>query len=187
MRDWRSIEIGRGGSKGFSLVEIMMAMSIIAISLMAILSMITHTAADKEVQRELAYAKDAATTILENVKAQGFNDPNTFLTQVSGYLLTTYGTPTNVPPPPTTDPANIALGYYTWPVPGLIYTNPDGSKWTPTAPPTPPTLPGTPVNAGRATIRLDQTNSNLLSISVLVEWKGIRGSRMYTLKNLYSP
>ena len=169
MRDWRSIEIRRGGSKGFSLVEIMMAMSIIAISLMAILSMITHTAADKEVQRELAYAKDAATTILENVKAQGFNDPNTFLTQISGYLTATYG------PPATFLPRRRRTRRtFSWRItPGLCRT--------------PSQLPATSVNAGRATIRLDQTNSNLLSISVLVEWKGIRGSRMYTLKNLYSP
>ncbi len=181
MRDRRFIEIGRGGSKGFSLVEIMMAMSIIAISLMAILSMITHTAADKEVQRELAFAKDAATTILENVKAQGFNDPNTFLSQILVYLAATYGAPSKVPPPPTLDAANALLAYYTCPVQGLVFTGPNGSNWTPSKP------PATPVNAGRATIRLDQTNSNLLSISVLVEWKGIRGSRMYTLKNLYSP
>lgn len=171
----------RARSQGFSLVEVMMAMSVIAIALMAILSMITHTAADKESQRELAFAKDAATTILENVKAQGFNDPNTFLSQMSAYLTATYGSPSNVPPPPTTDAANLLLAYYTWPVAGLFYTNPDGSNWTPSK------SPATPVNAGRATIRLDQTNSNLLSISVLVEWKGIHGSRKYTLKNLYSP
>lgn len=166
---------------GLSLIELMMALSVIAVALMAILSMIIHTTSDKESQRELAFAKDAASWVLENVKSQGFNQPATFLSDVSGYLTATYGNPASVPPPPTADAANPLLSYYTLPVKGLIYTNRDGTFWTPSAP------PATAVNAGRATIRLDQTNSNLLSISVLVEWKGIRGSRSYTLKNLYSP
>jgi prepilin-type N-terminal cleavage/methylation domain-containing protein len=181
MRTQGSTKGRRARRGGLSLLELMIALSVIAISLMAIMSMIVHTTSDKEVQRELAFAKDTASWILENVKAQGFNKPTTFLSDVSGYLTATYGTPASVPPPPTTDSSNPLLSYYTTPVKGLIFTNPDGTFWTPSAP------PGTAVNAGRATIRLDQTNSNLLSISVLVEWKGVRGSRMYTLKNLYSP
>jgi len=177
-----SLERRRARSGGLSLVELMMALSVITIALMAILSMIMHTTSDKEAQRELAFAKDSASWILENVKAQGFNKPATFLSDVSGYLSATYGAPTNAPPPPTSDPANPLLSYYTVPVKGLNYTNLDGTFWNPT---TPPTAPAT--NAGRATIRLDQSNSNLLSISVLVEWKGVHGSRSYTLKNLYSP
>ena len=182
MRNQGLSEGRRRRSGGISLVELMMALSVITIALMAILSMIMHTTSDKEAQRELAFAKDAASWILENVKAQGFNKPATFLNDVSGYLSATYGVPTNVPPAPTTDGGNPLLSYYTWPVTGLIYTNPDGSFWNPT---TPPTVPAT--NLGRATIRLDQSNSNLLSISVIVEWKGVHGSRKYSLKNLYSP
>lgn len=60
----------RRGESGLTLVELMIALAVIAIALFALISMITHTAIDKESQRELGVAKQAAASKLEEIKAE---------------------------------------------------------------------------------------------------------------------
>ena len=54
---------------GFSLIELMFALTIIAIALMGIFSVILHTSRTKEAMRETEVAKEAAAVKMEEVKS----------------------------------------------------------------------------------------------------------------------
>ena len=65
-----------GGRKlrrgGFTLLEVMIALAVIAVALFAALSMILQTASAKESMREQEIAKEAASAKLEEIKARTF-------------------------------------------------------------------------------------------------------------------
>lgn len=54
---------------GFTLLELVIAMGVIAIAIIGLVSMLTHTMRNKENQRYLDIAKQAATEQLERIKA----------------------------------------------------------------------------------------------------------------------
>src|SRR6185436_11130705 len=60
------------GIRGFSLLEVMIAMAVIAIAIFAIMSMIMTTMANNEATREVQLAKEAAASKIEEFKARGF-------------------------------------------------------------------------------------------------------------------
>lgn len=74
---------------GVSLVELMIALGIIAIALMAIISSLVHTMRSKEYQRELTHAKQAATSKLEEIRAKAANS-GAFSSASADYLPTLY-------------------------------------------------------------------------------------------------
>jgi len=61
-------------SRGFTLIELMFALAIIAISLFAICSMVLHSMAARESMREMAAAKEWVQKKIEEVKSQQFAD-----------------------------------------------------------------------------------------------------------------
>jgi type II secretory pathway pseudopilin PulG len=90
----------RRPESGLSLLEVMIALAIIAFAIFAIMSMILGTMAAQEAMRELQTAKEAAAQKIEQIKSTDFQT-----------ALTTY------PPvvPPTTPPQ--------FPVAGLVDTS----------------------------------------------------------------
>ncbi|HLF92658.1 MAG TPA: prepilin-type N-terminal cleavage/methylation domain-containing protein [Planctomycetota bacterium] len=58
--------------RGFTLLEVMIALSVIAVALFAALSMILQTASSKESMREQEIAKEAASAKIEEIKARTF-------------------------------------------------------------------------------------------------------------------
>jgi len=70
---------GRRGSSGFSLVELMIALFIIAISLFAILSMVVHTMSIRQSTREAEMAKEWVTGKVEEVRSRTFTTLQTVL------------------------------------------------------------------------------------------------------------
>src|SRR5689334_3228873 len=64
---------------GFSLLEIMIAMTVIAIALFAILSMVVNMMATQENMRELEIAKEAAATKMEEIKSHPMQLPPAML------------------------------------------------------------------------------------------------------------
>ncbi len=60
--------------RGFSLLEVMIALAVIAIALFAALSMIVQTASSKENMREQEIAKEAASAKIEEIKARTFGE-----------------------------------------------------------------------------------------------------------------
>lgn len=60
----------RNAQAGLSLVELMVALAVIAIALFAMMSMIVHTQREKELQRELAIAKQVVVQRLEKIRVQ---------------------------------------------------------------------------------------------------------------------
>jgi len=62
----------RSRARGFTLVEVMFALAIIAIAIFAIMSMIVTSMATKESTRELQVAKEAVGGKIEELKAKGF-------------------------------------------------------------------------------------------------------------------
>ena len=67
---------GRRFRRGFSLIEVMVALAVIAIALFSMLTMMLNTMNLKEVQRQRALAKQAALAKLEEIKAQDFDTIN---------------------------------------------------------------------------------------------------------------
>ena len=64
----------RRGQLGFSMVELMVALLILALALFAIMSMILHSAGTKEAQRELMRAKEASHQKLEELRSQPWTE-----------------------------------------------------------------------------------------------------------------
>lgn len=62
----------RTRQEGFSLLEVMMAMAVIAIAIFAIMSMIMTATANREATREMELAREAASSKIEEFKARGF-------------------------------------------------------------------------------------------------------------------
>src|SRR3954465_4129985 len=62
----------RRRDQGFSLVELMIALMIIAISLFAILSMVVHTMSIRQATRESEMAKEWVTQRIEEVRSRTF-------------------------------------------------------------------------------------------------------------------
>lgn len=60
--------------RGFSLIELMVALGVIAVSLFSIITMITHTATEKESQRQLAIAKEAVEKKIDELKGQAWTN-----------------------------------------------------------------------------------------------------------------
>lgn len=59
----------RRGDRGVSLVELMIALGVIAVALLALVTMILITQEARQIQREQTIAKEAAVTQLEAIKA----------------------------------------------------------------------------------------------------------------------
>ena len=69
----------RRNQSGLSLIELVIAMSVIAIAMFGILSMIVHSMQTKETLRELQIAKEAVSTKMEEIKSHPMQLPPTFL------------------------------------------------------------------------------------------------------------
>ena len=61
------------GESGLSLIELMIALAVIGIALLAMLTMMLNSMNLKEVQRQRALAKQATVAKLEEIKAQDFD------------------------------------------------------------------------------------------------------------------
>lgn len=152
----------RRGQRGISIVELMVALAVIAIALFALISMITHTVAIKEAQKELSIAKQAAATKLEEIKSILYS---TIAGTYSAASSTTYNDVDNV--------TTYSLPNNLFPVKGL------------NRPVTPDTTFVTS-KEGQGKITIDATNAELLDITVEIKWNGIRGESTYTLRSMYS-
>lgn len=71
--------VARRRNSGFSLLELIIAMAVIAVAMFGVLSMILHTMQTKETMRELQIAKEAAATKIEEVKAHPMQLPPALL------------------------------------------------------------------------------------------------------------
>ncbi len=58
---------------GFTLVELMISMAVIAIAILGVISVVMHTVRSKEKMRELDLAKQAAATRLEELRSVDFD------------------------------------------------------------------------------------------------------------------
>lgn len=93
----------RRAGRGVTLVELMIALTIIAISLFGILSMVVHSMAMREAARESVLAKEWVQKKLEEVKSQKFTDlktsayPPAGLATVYSASFTSAGVPAQLP------------------------------------------------------------------------------------------
>ena len=71
--------VARRRRSGFSLLELIIAMAVIAIAMFGVLSMILHTMQTKETMRELQIAKEAAATKIEEIKSHPMQLPPALL------------------------------------------------------------------------------------------------------------
>jgi len=155
----RSATHGRKAQKGFSLVELMMAMAIIAIALFGILSMITQTMSMREVARENEMAKEWVQKRIEEIKSQPISG-------MSGWQW-----PTPMPACMTTQTSGTK---YT-----ATYVGVANSAYAEPAPPL-------QLAGAVGTILIDTSNPNLYEIIGTITWKGRKGTGVYTMRNLYS-
>jgi prepilin-type N-terminal cleavage/methylation domain-containing protein len=173
-------------SRGFSLVEIMVAMAVMAVALFAILSMISFASSETQAQREQALAKDTALEVLEQIKSQPFATIQSYLTSKYGTASILSDYPVRYAPPVT---GTSLLSYATFPVSGLSYW----SLWQPTQVPanwpklTYATQQSGQTKDGRGIIQLDSLTPNLLKIEVTIQWKGTKGVSYYSCRALYQP
>lgn len=86
----RKIRIFRRPSeRGFTILEVVIALSIICFALFAVVSMILHTTTANQTLREQELARESATAKLEEIKARAA-DPNAFTPATAQYLFDLY-------------------------------------------------------------------------------------------------
>jgi prepilin-type N-terminal cleavage/methylation domain-containing protein len=145
----------RRKQSGLSLLELIIAMSVIAIAMFAILSMIVHSMQTKETLRELQIAKEAVSTKMEEIKSHTM--------QLPPYLL----------PTGTIPDANSVYNFYTltanasFPVSGIT-----DSRLTTTD------------KTAVGTIKIDATNPYVYEVMVTVNWVGRKGPAVITRRSL---
>jgi Tfp pilus assembly protein PilV len=151
---------------GTSLLEVTMAMAIMALSLVSMLSLLSFSVHNKEGQRELEMARQSAAAVHESLKGQtagsapvgqAFHD----------YLHTAYG-PAKVQ---TIDGRPVEIT--TYPVSGLTW-----SRWTPSQ--------GSASNLGRGTVTVDLANPQLIAVTVQIDWKSTGRNSRYSMRALYA-
>jgi prepilin-type N-terminal cleavage/methylation domain-containing protein len=154
----------RRRDQGFSMVELMVALVIIAFSLFAIMSMVTHTMALRQAALENETAKEWATARIEEVKSMAF-----------GSIATTYpkngvsmiGQATT----PTADVNAHIINYGKNP-PLPSFQNPRAI----------PVL----LTNGAGVLKIHQSNADLVEIVAMVTWKAGRTPGVYTLRSMYA-
>jgi prepilin-type N-terminal cleavage/methylation domain-containing protein len=146
-------------AQGFTLLELMIAMSVIAIALFGILAMITQIMTMRDVNRESEAAKEWVQQEVEKVKSYPFASVNAAGAYLANTGTTYVGTAVNFATPPTS------------PIPA------------PTAP-----LAAPPAQLASATgvVKVDYTNASLYEIVVTVNWKARKGTGAYVMRSLYS-
>ena len=124
---------------GFSLLEVVVALAVISIALLAMLTMMLNTSNLKEVGRQRSLAMQAAMAKLEELKAQDFDT-----------IVPNYG------------PGGAQNSFD---VDGLR----DGN------------------NDAQGVITIDDTNPDLLDLTIIVTWEGIGGkSLVYEARSIYA-
>jgi len=183
---------------GFSIVELIVSLGVIAVALFAIMSMIIRTVNTKEAQRELTTAKQAVTRKLEEFKTKPWEDmvaalqylvvyPTTYNSSqysfmpfyVDGLSHPQTQTIYSIPYAPT---GSYTYSYTTLYHPGitalgstvrqqyiLTYKNLRGK--------------GTVTVHG---VYPDMTAPTLIDLEVTVEWVGALGPSRYSVRSLYS-
>jgi len=155
---------------GFSLLELTIAMAIIAFALFAILSMTLHTASEKEAMRELQTAKEAANRKVEEIRGLAWGSlsspvfpsvVNTYASGTAGPFLVdglTWDVPVSYDPLNTTtfNPQKKGMGK-------IIIHGVQHSGGT-----FPPTAMTDPVY--------------LVDYEITVEWRGVRGRSKYSAR-----
>jgi prepilin-type N-terminal cleavage/methylation domain-containing protein len=164
----------RRGDAGFSMVEIMIAMGVIAVALFAVLSMTMHTNTTREDLREMEVAKEAAIRKIDEIRGLPWGSVSG--TVVPSVVLS-YVTATRAPEK----------------VPGLRYdvstaAAPAGDPWNTTA--------NNPYKQGKLSVIVhgvhhgDDINPpppfrdpiRLVDFEVLVEWTGVKGKSHYSMR-----
>src|SRR4051812_21048448 len=154
----------RRRDQGFSMVELMVALLIIAFSLFAIMSMVTHTMSLRQATLERETAKEWATARIEEVKSLAFTSIAT--TYPAGGVAT-IGLATT----PTVDANAHVINY--------------GKNSPLPAVQNPRAIPVVLTN-GAGVLKIHQSNANLVEIVAMVTWKAGRTPGVYTLRSLYA-
>jgi prepilin-type N-terminal cleavage/methylation domain-containing protein len=143
--------------QGFSMIELMAAMVVIAIALFGVVSMMTQTMTTRESMREMEVAKEWTLKRIEDVKSQKFVALNT---------------PAAYPAAPGTSQFSGTFG------PGV---NPAGVPNI-TDVGTPSSL-----SKALGTLTVNYANPSLYEIVATISWKGVKGSGTYTMRSLMAP
>ena len=157
----------RRRQSGFSMVELMIAMAIIAIALFAAISMIMHTSSEVQALKELEMAREAAIRKVEEMRAMPWTStsPVGFLEK---YLQPYSGSV----------PAGGHLNVETFSVSTLASDTSTDKKGV-----------GTVLLWGVGTHTSGSppvTVVTLGDVEVLIEWKGVRGPSRYSLRTMYA-
>ena len=165
----------RRGHGGFTLIEMMMAIGVIAVALCAVLSMTMHSNSAREHLRENEIAKEAAFRKMDEIRALP------------------WGT---VAAPITASVCDLYVAGLAQPelVSGLRYelpttAAPAGDPWN--------TLGNNPNRLGKLTVLLRGVNHgsnsttapfldpiNLIDLEVLVQWTGVNGRSHYSTRSM---
>jgi len=150
-------------NSGISLLELMIALAVIAFSIMAILSMIIHMTSLRESARENELAKEWVQRRIEEVRSQAL-DAITPLKGTSKTIACNPDSTTTVTLAPGT--VNQFKASYTGASTGVD--------------PSPPS----PLAAMTGTILIDFSNANLYEIVCSITWKGRLGKGAYSMRSL---
>jgi type II secretory pathway pseudopilin PulG len=160
----------RRSESGISLVELMIAMTIIAIALFAILSMITQMMTMKEVAKENELAKEWVQKRIEEIKSQPIANLNNTVC-LSGRTDTKGSASLGFPRQSTGLGSKYTAIYST-----VNYALPFDEP-----------CPPLELAAATGTVVIDYTNANLYEILASITWKARNGKTgVYTMRNLYS-
>ena len=156
----------RRRQRGTSFLEVMLSMSVMAASLLSLVSVVTFSIRGKERQRELETAHETAAAIHETLKAQttGLSPVGQ---SIQDHLRSSCGAPK------TQTIGGRSYQVTTLPIPGLAWP-----RWTPSS--------KKPSTQGMGTITVDTSNSQLVAVTVQIDWKSYGRNTRYSLRNLYA-
>jgi prepilin-type N-terminal cleavage/methylation domain-containing protein len=169
--------------RGFSLLEIMIAVVVIAIALMGILSATIHTSTTKESLREMEVAKQAASRKIDELRGLPWG---AFSTPVAPSIVNTYVNNYIVAGSPGFPFTPTITTMAPFPVEGLSYSKSIAADpWN--------TPANNPMKLGKGTIILHGVNPVpivdpvlLVDFEVQIEWTGVHGAGKYTARMILS-
>ncbi len=111
-----ALRIGRGKRSGFSLIEVIVALAVLAIALTGIIGTVLHMMTSRQLEKDLNTARDAAMSQIDRTRALNYVQNQTTLAQIQAAYSAggVFNSPNFAVPGLRNDAYNNICGTVTW-------------------------------------------------------------------------